>query len=242
MELKTNKEELKDLIRRDRLREFFEKVQAILNINSPFVNKFIHLESRFKRIDSAYDLNIIQYDEYSTGVNKITHSALRFINDISIQDLCTEISTYEKIKGKDYFINFLNSEIWYKWFLESLPSIEECKVVFTESNAHIYFGIVTELKKMLKTENLGLENKRFLDFRIESFSTQDIKEDKGNYPGGMKQIIDKIHSGITFNRIIFLNEPNDEHGHSLKYFVEVNNRWVFFPKPWRVFGNLSIEM
>jgi hypothetical protein len=57
-----------------------------------------------------------------------------------------------------------------------------------------------------------------------------------NIAGGM---VDAARNGlfkhnVEFYRVTFLENDNSEFGVSYKVFCYVNDRWVFFPKPWRL--------
>ncbi len=105
--------------------------------------------------------------------------------------------------------------------------------MFKGSDADTYFVYAQELGK--KMGGTSTDTSVYNAIRLESFSKQDIIQDKGNYAGGMKNIKDKLLDGVTFYEVNFLRNAGDENGVAWKYWVNIDNRWVFFPKPWRAF-------
>ena len=51
----------------------------------------------------------------------------------------------------------------------------------------------------------------------------------------MKNILDKLQSGVTFYNVNMLKEKGAEFGVAYKYWVKIDTRWVYFPKPWAAF-------
>jgi hypothetical protein len=147
--------------------------------------------------------------------------------------------------AKVYFSKYLDSKSFSELTSMSLPTFEECKLVFKGQNAKIYFDYIDEmrikmedeLKKRTFEDELKIELETFADIRIESFCTADILQGKGNYAGGMKKLADKLQKNVTFYEINLLRTVEAEHGVAFKYWVNINGRWVAFPKPWRAFTN-----
>jgi hypothetical protein len=137
-------------------------------------------------------------------------------------------------QAKTYFGKYLDSKAMENLFLESLPTVDDCKLVFTGQNAYTYFGYIADMKSKPNTEKQK-EPEKFVDLKIESFTTSDIEQDKGNYAGGMKTILDKLQTGVTFYKVDLLREKGAEFGVAHKYWVKIESRWVFFPKPWAAF-------
>jgi hypothetical protein len=55
------------------------------------------------------------------------------------------------------------------------------------------------------------------------------------FPGGYKRIAAKLKPGLTVYRWKYV-KPGEKSGMAFDGLVHVNNRWVWFPKPWRVIG------
>lgn len=137
-------------------------------------------------------------------------------------------------QAKTYFSSYLSSESMEKLILQSLPTLEDCQSVFEGQHAETYFRSLEEMKsKPVNKPNEG--NETFADLRIEYFSTSDIQQGKGNYAGGMERIVDKLQTGVIFYKVSLLRKKGDEYGLALNYWVWINGRWVFFPKPYAAF-------
>jgi len=65
-------------------------------------------------------------------------------------------------------------------------------------------------------------------------TVEEIKNDSGDaaaFPGGYKQIIDKIKPGHTIYRFKFV-KPGETLGLAFDGLVYLDGRWVIIPKPW----------
>lgn len=137
-------------------------------------------------------------------------------------------------QAKSYFSKYNNSRAFIELCSKSLPTVDECKLVFKGENAYTYFGYIEELRTNISKE-LTKENENFEDIRIDTFNSNDIQEDKGNYAGGMRRLKDKLQSYLTFYEVNLLTSKGQEFGIAYKYWLNINGRWVFFPKPWNAF-------
>ena len=143
------------------------------------------------------------------------------------------------IEAKTHFFKYLNTKTHFDLLTKSLPSLDDCKLVFNGSNAYTYFGYVEEMREKLgertKEDIPKEEVETYVDCRINSFTTYDIQQGKGNYAGGMDGIKDKLQPNVTFYAVTYLREKDAELGVKWKYFVNIKGEWIIFPKPWRVF-------
>lgn len=137
-------------------------------------------------------------------------------------------------QAKTYFSGYLDSKSMAELLIKSLPTLEDCRLVFKGKDAETYFQAVEEMKAKQGTE-LSEESEAFADVKVESFSTRDIEQGNGNYAGGMEGIKDKLQSDAVFYKVSFLREKDAERGLAFKYWLHLNGRWVFFPKPYSVF-------
>ena len=136
-------------------------------------------------------------------------------------------------EAKAFFNDYKTTETITDLIRRSLPTLEECEVVFSGDNAKNYFNSLKEMKA--KMNEPTKEGETFVDIGIEIFTTQDIKDGKGNYAGGMTKVVDKLNDNITFYKLEQLRTIGAEYGMAYNYWVYINKRWVFFPKPWKVF-------
>jgi len=135
-------------------------------------------------------------------------------------------------QAKTFFGKYLTSSQMEDIIMKSLPTVEDCKLIFKGSNAYTYFGMIEDMKKQFQKP---ANNESYSYVRVEQFSTQDIEQDKGNYAGGMKNIVDKLQPYVIFYQIKLLKGSETESRMSLKYWVNINGRWVYFPKPYAAF-------
>jgi len=152
---------------------------------------------------------------------------------MTLPSMTTNAQNYSD-QAKIYFTKHLTSKSMIELIAKSLPTLDDCKLVFKGQNAYTYFGVMEEMKSKLSDE-LQKEDETFVDIGIETFSTQDIEQGKGNYAGGMKNIVDKLQNYVTFYKVELLREKGAEMGVAYKYWVNINGRWVYFPKTFAAF-------
>jgi len=109
-----------------------------------------------------------------------------------------------------------------------LPTLEDCKFVFNGTNPYTYYGFLEEIKKSWQ-ENTQKDTGRFADVLVSCFSTQDIDLGKGNYAGGMTKTRPKLQPYVLFYKVTLVKNPGEDYGNSMKYWVNIQGRWVYFP-------------
>lgn len=121
---------------------------------------------------------------------------------------------------------------------KSMPTLEDCKTIYkTNEDACYYFKFSEDMKTKLTEEITKTEDEKFVDISFETFTTEDIAAGKGNYAGGMTKLNGKLKPAITFYKVELLREKGAEYGMSYKYWVYINSKWVFLPKPYSAFKN-----
>ena len=133
-------------------------------------------------------------------------------------------------EAKTYFSKYLNSKNYMTEWAKELPTLEECKAVFKGVNADTCYQYIEAMKDKMMKNNTGPV---FVDLYITSYTTADIIEGKST--GSMKAIGNRLQNNVTFYKIEFLKTSGAEGGVAFNYWVKINNKWVFFPKPWRAF-------
>jgi hypothetical protein len=129
--------------------------------------------------------------------------------------------------GKTYFRqNILNKGP--EALIRHLPNLEDCKLVFNGTNPYTYYGFLEEMKKNWQ-ENTQSDTSHFVDVLVSCFSTQDIDQGKGNYAGGMTKTRPKLNPYVLFYKVTLTRKLGDDYGNSMKYWVNINGRWVYFP-------------
>jgi hypothetical protein len=137
-------------------------------------------------------------------------------------------------QAKTYFSKKLDSKVFLELCIKSLPTMDDCKLIYKGQNAYTYFGFIADMKSKFQ-EELKKPTETFVDLKVESFTTEDIHAGKGNYAGGMKNLADKLQPAVTFYKIDLLREKGAEFGVAYKYWANISGKWVFFPKPWTAF-------
>jgi hypothetical protein len=136
--------------------------------------------------------------------------------------------------AKENFKKYLDGKLFLEYAAKSLPTLDECKMIFKGSNADSVYALTQEMKA--KLSQAGKSSETFVDVSAESFTTEDMLEGKrGAYTGGMKRIADKINPNIIFYKITYLRTVGAESGMAYNCWVYINKRWVFVPKPWNAF-------
>ena len=132
-------------------------------------------------------------------------------------------------QGKLYFSGYLSTKAMSDLISNSLPTLEDCKLIFKGKYAYTYFGMLEEAKIEL-TKSINQENKSFEDVNLYAFSTQDILLGQANYASGiLKENIENLQPYVIFYKLEFLKLKGDTAGISYKYWVNINGKWVFVP-------------
>jgi hypothetical protein len=135
-------------------------------------------------------------------------------------------------QAKGYFRKFFEPGS-RKELINHLPTLDECKMVFTGLDAFTYYGLMEAARTSLN-EELKVDTSKFVDVRVTSFSTQDIDLNKKNYPGGMTRVRSKLQPYVVFYQVSMLRTADAIGGYSYKHWVCINGRWVFFPQIPRI--------
>lgn len=137
-------------------------------------------------------------------------------------------------KAQTYFSKYIDAKAFQELSMKSLPTLADCKLVFKDSSAIIYYNFIENMKKKHK-EDTRTDTNTFVDMWIESFTTTDIKLGNKKYAGGMKKIEDKFQKDTTFYQVNMLRTKGAALGVAFNYWVYINGHWVFFFKPWWAF-------
>lgn len=136
-------------------------------------------------------------------------------------------------QAKGYFRKFMEPGS-RKELINHLPTLDDCKMVFTNLDAFTYYGIVEEMRKGM-VEELKTDTAKYVDVKVTCFSTQDIDLNKENYAGGMRNARNRLQPYVLFYHVSMLRSVGAFGGTSFKYLVFINGRWVFFPKIHAIF-------
>lgn len=140
--------------------------------------------------------------------------------------------------AKEYFSKYLNNNDQISLIAKSLPTLEQCKLVFEGENATTYYNFVLKLNEQIKTKISELNYEEHTDCKIDSFNTNDLLAENGNYNRGMVEIIRVFKPNITFYRLTYLfNDGSESYNSVYKFFVNIKGDWIFFANPAIVFRN-----
>lgn len=145
------------------------------------------------------------------------------------------LSQDRSAEAKKYFDQYLDSKKFGQMYFQALPTLAECEIVFKKDAAATYYKFVEQTKEKIRSEAQYAQREMYAEVRIETFTVKDIQDNKGNYPGGMQKILDRLLPGTVFYKVNMLRKKGAASGVAFNTFVYLNNRWVFFHKPWRAF-------
>ena len=135
-----------------------------------------------------------------------------------------------------YFDQYLTSKAQFKLLEVSFPTLNDCKKVFEGKNARIYYERIQKIKNEITEIQSTIDLEVYVKSSVKSFSSNDAKSLDGRFSYGMDRIKEVLRPDITFYLIYY----TDKHGwrsrySPLKFFVNLDGKWVFFPKPTVVF-------
>lgn len=141
-----------------------------------------------------------------------------------------------------YFNQFIDPKMDVRTlFFKAQPNISDCKTVFTEK----YYKEISDFyyysfrETIEDNQNFNLEEKNRIV--IKSYTLSDIRNSSVQLPGGMYDLFqeyDALHPGVRFYAISFIKDDNTA-GMSYSIWCYINDRWVFFPTPWRIMWKIK---
>lgn len=145
--------------------------------------------------------------------------------------------------AQDYFEQFINpkSDIAIL-FSNAQPSVADCKIVFNqkfykEISDRYHSSYRDQIESYFEINYLAYKTK----VEVKSYTTEDIRNQRDNLPGGMRQILQKydaLQPNITFYAIKFMDNGKDS-GISYSVWCYLNNRWILFFKPWKILSSID---
>ena len=138
----------------------------------------------------------------------------------------------EESDPKVFFSSFMKRSEQMKNFIPKFTKIGDAKKIFKDDEfAKKYTDLIEE--HMSKTPPSSKSSEEFVDIRIDTFTTEDIVNGKGNYAGGMNKVVQYLKPNITFYKVNYLRTEGAQYGVAFKYFCYLDGKWVYFPKPWK---------
>jgi hypothetical protein len=115
-----------------------------------------------------------------------------------------------------------------------IPTLEDCRTVFKGNGANLVHSFTKSMFGDM-TRSASDFSVAYVDFRTSHFSVEDAMRSPEALRSGMMRIREYLLPGTTFYQVTYLEEAGSEFGVTYRYFVQVGDHWVYFPKPWRAF-------
>jgi hypothetical protein len=177
---------------------------------------------------------------------KIAKHSLLVIGVLLFTNCNTSGQKIDESPTFEFFNSYLSTKDQYEMLENSFPSPEECKLIFIDKYAQIYFNWINDLKSDY------FNSSKRKDFLTEFGMIRYVygQEDKTGINNG-KTVFNKVNSDYTSTndfreewkkyyqpnlklyRITFLIESTDTEGFEYNGFVSINGKWKYFPKPKR---------
>jgi hypothetical protein len=215
---------------------------------------FLHNSNQLLKIDKREDLYKLYEDlKKLLGNRKIDFTILnnqidKFIYDLdkypAIFSLDTKETSLSTIAPDFTFFNkFLNKEVDIRGILLlAQPTLNDCLLIFSKDYYKDVYDYYNEaFKKIIEFEFDSIDLSSYEEFEYLSASYDDLRENNHRLPGGMNELIklNAIKSNSTFYSVRF-KRKNDDLGMTFTTWVFINNRWVFFVKPWQIIEVINV--
>ena len=140
---------------------------------------------------------------------------------------------------KSYFNRYLNKDAdLSKLFMMSQPNLADCIELFrTKYAEEIYYMTDTRYMKQIKGNNEYLSRMHeCVSYEITEVTYSDLTEKYGRMENNA--FFDSLRTDTLFYSLSFI----DKEGKPMvgfAFWAFVNNRWIFFPKPWQIVRKLN---
>ncbi|MBN2570962.1 MAG: hypothetical protein JXA68_02430 [Ignavibacteriales bacterium] len=138
--------------------------------------------------------------------------------------------------AKKFLAQFLETDADYRNLTEELmPNEEDYNLYFKKEFSNIAFQ---RYSTMWENEDLAIRpDTNQVEIIIDSTTTEELLQWTGTaaleFPGGYQEIAEKLHDSLKIYKFKFV-QPGSKIGVSFDGLVFLNDRWMIFPKPWRV--------
>ena len=206
---------------------------------------FIHNTTHLLRLNNEQDLLKFRHDHFSNfgaDLGEFVDCAKRFLDFFSSSHLTFHSIKFDDRLYEKYFGKFLNPDIDHnKLMLQAQPTLADCRVLFKDGLAmHVFNSYSVMYKRLIMIGESWdkLHSKDFFDYRSTDYNQ--LIDGKSNLPGGMSwpEVLNNLNQGIIFHSLYF-KQYGHEFGVSMAPWVYINDRWVFFPKLWRVMKTID---
>jgi hypothetical protein len=210
---------------------------------------FMHNYSQLLKLNSKSDLCkladeiMVLLPEKSLKLELLNSQIDEFLKQTSEQGMFTN----DLIIGKKEAINTPSFEIFDKMLIEDIdiksillksqPNLSDCIKAFKQEYKTKFYDYYS---KCFKGLNNNMDLSHFETFEVDSADYFELMENNHNLPGGMTQLAkqDILNKNIRFYTVRFKRE-NEEFGTSFTAWAFIENRWIFFPKPWHLLESLK---
>lgn len=165
--------------------------------------------------------------------NKAKKEFLDFLK-LEISSVYTEEDYIEK-RSNEYFSKFLGVNVNINdLILQAHPTLLDCKIAFSEKYYKKYFESYCMMFENLSVQYLQPMYPERKHYRLYKARRSEIINNYPYMPGGMKKLAEDyiINYNVVFYSVDFLENKDSEHGISYNVFCFINDRWVFFPRPY----------
>jgi len=183
------------------------------------------LDELFEEITTKYNIN-----KSITRWNKYKSNFLETVEKYRIDNLINISPSPD-----EYFNQFIKENISINnLFLKAHPTLLDCKAVFSKDYYVKMFQRYCMEFEQLSSQHFEPLFPKYKTFRYKTNSSTEIMHGNNKLAGGMKMAADKgaFNYDVLFYKVEFLNSETSEYGNSFSVFCYINNKWVFFPKPW----------
>lgn len=109
-----------------------------------------------------------------------------------------------------------------------LPTLEDCRAVFKAGGADLVYLFCKNGIDPLEADLQG----QFEDMKTANYTTAELKALPEFLASNKRELRDHLLPDIRFYQVTYF-EPESQL--SLRYFVKLDGRWVYFANPWRAF-------
>lgn len=205
---------------------------------------FLHIDNQMLKMDSRQDMSKLGNDlqkfrkDKNINIERFNNQLDGFIKLFEYNPLFSNQPIVKKeevgsANDFNFFKKFLIADINIQTlFLKSQPTIYDCAQVFSDQysvKAYEFFS------NLYKNQSNGFDISKYETYEVDNATYYDLLNSSHNFPGGMTTLAKNnvIKSSIRFYSIRF-KRINEEFGTSFSVWCFIHNRWIFFPKPWRI--------
>lgn len=206
----------------------FESLGLLLNVQQASrIDKSADLDELFEEFSKHYQTNkkIVRWNKHKKDFLDILS---KYKSENSNQIFPSPNNYFKQFIIKNASINTL--------LLTAHPTLLDCKAVFQEKYYRKSFEVNCHMFEKLSNDYFESLYPKKKSFRIIKTSVTDLCNGINNITGGMVNAAKKgfFNYNLEFYSVTFLENETDQFGISYHVFCYINDKWVFFPKPWRL--------